>query len=95
MIVISCNISTVCHRTKVTVAFINHWGRAIDVLESINSKAIIGVAEEGTMFPSCLDVVTCGSFVVVVLRTWSNWRSHVAATEKGNHRGVHIVAFSL
>lgn len=95
MIVISCNISAVRHRTKVTIAFINHWGCAIYVLESVNSKAIIGIAEKGAMLPSCLDVVTCGSFVVVILGTWSNWRSHVAAAEKGNHRGVNIVAFSL
>lgn len=41
--------ASVRDRAKVTIALINYWSCTSDVLESVNAKAIIGVAKKRAM----------------------------------------------
>jgi len=95
VIVISDFAKSIRDRSEVTVAFIHHWGSAINVLKTVNTKAIVSIAEEWSMLSWSLDMITSRGFVVMVLRTRANWRCYMTTTEEWNPRCVHIIAFGL
>jgi hypothetical protein len=72
------------HRPKVPVALIDDRGRAIDVLETIDAEAVVGIANQGAMGANGLHMVACGGLVVVVLGARSHGRRHVAPAEQRN-----------
>lgn len=82
-------------RTKVPIALVHDRSRAVDVLETVDGKAIVGIAKKRAVQPWRLDMIACGSFVVMILRTWTNGWSHMPTAKEWDQRCVHIVAFCL
>merc|ERR1712028_232133 len=87
--------STVGYRAKMTVALVHDWSRTVDVLETINSKSIIGISKQGPVLSNNFNVVASGCFVVMVNWSRSNRGSHMTTTQQRNDRCIHIVALSF
>ena len=61
-----------------SVALVDNWCGAVNVLETVDSEAIVGKPDERTVLSHDLNVVAGGRLVVMVYGAWSDRWSHVA-----------------
>jgi len=83
------------HRAKVAIAFIHDRRCAVEILKTIDAKAIIGITKKRPMITNSFNMITSGRLMIVILGSRANGWCDVPTTKQRYHGSIHIVAFGL